>query len=133
MTIKNIKYLFILLAGCIVCCTETSDGCLDTTARNFDVTADDDCCLDLDECCCIYPDLDLEISYKQRAADTLENADTNFDLETFYTLEDSQDSIRIDSFFLFIHQVKPINLTLVDSICVRETIDFTQLDRKSVV
>ena len=128
MTIKDIKYLFILLAGCFFCCTETDDGCLDSTASNFDLTADDDCCLIEEECCCIYPDLKLDLSYKQRAADSLSVPATNFKLGTFYALENEQDSILIDTFELFLSQVKPINFTLADTICVLENIDYTQLN-----
>jgi len=128
MTITNIKYLFILLAACLFCCTETDDGCLDSTASNFDVSADDDCCLVEEECCCTYPDLELELFYKQKASDTLLKSETNFKLETFYALVNSQDSIKIDTFELFISQVKPINLTLVDTICVLESIEYTQLN-----
>ena len=126
MTIKYIKYLFILLAGCLFCCTETDDGCLDATARNFDVTADDDCCIVAEECCCTYPDLQLNLAYKQKAADTLSVSSSNFKLGTFYALENTQDSIAIDTFQLFLSQIKPINFTSLDTICVLETIDFTK-------
>lgn len=128
MTIKDIKYLFILFTGCLFCCTETDDGCLDSSARNFDITADNDCCQVEEECCCTYPDLSLELSYKQRAADSISESDTNFKLETFYAIENSLDSIMIDTFELFLSQVKPINLTLADTICVLENIDYTQLN-----
>jgi hypothetical protein len=128
MSIKYTKYFFIILAACLFYCTETDDGCLDSSASNFDVTADKDCCQVEEECCCTYPNLSLVLFYKQRAADTLSASNTNFKLETFYAIENSADSISIDTFELFISQVKPINLNVTDSICVLESIEYSALN-----
>jgi len=76
--------------------------------------------------CCTYPDLQLNLAYKQKAADTLSVSSSNFKLGTFYALENTQDSIAIDTFQLFLSQIKPINFTSLDTICVLETIDFTK-------
>lgn len=128
MRIKDIKYFFIFLTIYLLSCKAPNDGCLDSTASNFDVEADIDCCDIESECCCTYPDLKLDLSYKLTATDTLSDALTNFKIGTLYPLVNSADSIMIDTFELFVSGFKPINLSLSDTIFVLETIDYSQVD-----
>lgn len=51
------KWLFILLWVVVQGCVEQKEGCLDSNAINFDVSADKDCC-------CEYPKLKLHFSYQ---------------------------------------------------------------------
>lgn len=101
-------------------CTEPTEGCLDITASNFDIEADDDCCLSEEECCCSYPNLVVDLIYRLSEADT---SNTNFELSQYYEIENTTDSIRIDTFQFFITGLRPRSVSGMDSITVRETID----------
>lgn len=58
--------LCVVLTILAVSCYTRKEGCLDTLAANFDVTADDPCGQ-----CCIFPSLSLEVTHN--AGDTLLN------------------------------------------------------------
>jgi len=110
-------------------CTETEEGCIDVLADNFEINADDDCCADTqEECCCTFPDLRLNLFYKGVAADTLSNAASNIRLDTYYPLDNLEDSIRIDSFSLFVSDLTPLDNIASDSLNVMETLEISTVD-----
>lgn len=61
------KYVLIFLSGWLgiatSSCNETTEGCLDATATNFDASADTDCC-------CTYPVLEIRLSYALNSLDS---------------------------------------------------------------
>ena len=118
----DVIFLICLLSILIYSCSEPTEGCIDVSARNFDVSADVDCCRKPPECCCQYPTLSLNLFYKLTGEDTLANMSTNFKLKRYYALQNSTDSIRIDSFHLFISNIRPTDNSLGDSIQTLESI-----------
>lgn len=85
--ILKITILFLLL-GNLSACYEPKTGCLDINATNFDVEADEECCINVDDCCCNYPQLSLSIDHKLYSDST-----DNFNLQTGYTLEANPDQV----------------------------------------
>lgn len=117
--------LMFVLSVCILSrCTDPVEGCLDITSSNFEVDADVDCCRKVDECCCDYPSMTLNLFYKLRAADSLVTiaTNTNFRLGQWYPLENNVDSIRIDTFNLFISNLSPNSSVSNDSVNTLESI-----------
>jgi len=56
-------YRFLILIVCIIAsCVAPKEGCIDTSASNYNAAADSDCCAKVGvACCCTYPQLRLEI------------------------------------------------------------------------
>jgi hypothetical protein len=94
------KYLFVLGMVLWLSCYTRKEGCLDTLAANFDVSADDACTN-----CCVYPKLVLVVDpiLKNGKSDTLSNTlgqkfviqDVRFYVSDF-TLFQKQNSIKIN-------------------------------------
>lgn len=109
-------------------CADPEVGCIDALASNFDLEADQDCCLVEEECCCNFPSLTLNLFYKGTAADTLTQAATNIRLQEYYPLDNLTDSIRFDSFSLFVSNIQVIDNAEVDTLRVIETLELSFLD-----
>ena len=125
----SITILFFCIAAGVTSCTEPEEGCLDVLASNFEIDADSDCCTDdSEECCCNYPSLRLNLFYKGTATDTLSDANTNIRLDTYYPLENLTDSIRIDSFSLFVSELTPIDNNAIDTLRLFESLQIESLD-----
>lgn len=114
-----------------ISCAEPEVGCLDALASNFDIEADQDCCLIEEECCCTFPSMSLNLFYKGTETDTLSDAATNIRLATYYPLENATDSIRIDSFSLFISNLQLISSLDSDTLQLFETLELSFLDSNS--
>lgn len=121
-------FLFGILLFNFYNCAEPAEGCIQIAASNFDVSADIDCCRKEGECCCTFPAMSLNFFYKLNTGDTLANPATNFKIGRYYPLENSLDSIRIDSFQLFVANTRPLNSTLEDSLQVIENIRLLSAD-----
>jgi len=123
------KFILIILSLVgFYACSEPEMGCLDALSSNFDIAADQDCCLRADECCCTYPNLSLDLSYKLTNLDALDDPRTNFKLGDLYPLDNLIDSIQIDTLQFFIYGLKPYNTTLLDSICVTEEMEYNAIN-----
>ncbi len=120
-------FLCSLVLICISC-QELTEGCTDSFASNFSISADEDCCRIEEECCCRYPSLSLNLFYKGRAEDSLSQVSTNIRLGQFYALDNLPDSIRIDSFSLFISNIQVINTADSDSVRLFETLEVSFID-----
>lgn len=131
---KGISLGIFLSSLILICisCQELTNGCTDSFARNFSITADEDCCIVEEECCCAYPSLNLNLFYKGRAADTLSQSSTNIRLDQYYALDNLTDSIRIDSFSLFISNLQVINTTDLDTVRLFETLELSFIDANGV-
>jgi hypothetical protein len=83
LTLECVALTFlIMMTGCL----EPREGCLDPLAENFDVTADKNCC-------CSYPELVLDLSYRV--------AEQNLASSTWYP-NDLGQQFRITSFRIFL-------------------------------
>ena len=120
--------VFIYLVLISISCADPEEGCIDVLARNFDLEADLDCCLVEEECCCTYPSLRLNLFYKGTATDTLGQAATNIRLDQYYPLENLTDSVRIDSFSLFISNLQIISNTEADTLQLIESLELSFID-----
>ncbi len=121
----KLTLILICIAG-FYACSEPDMGCLDALSSNFDLEADQDCCVRADECCCTYPNLSLGITYKLTSQDSLDDPRTNFKLGDCYPLDNLTDSIQIDTLQFFIYGLKPHNSALLDSICVTEIMEYNR-------
>ncbi len=112
-----------LLLLCISClfsnCYQAKEGCLDIAATNFDVEADESCCLE-ETCCCIFPTLSLSISHKLTTDDV-----ENFPLSSPITL-DSTHFFIVENMRFYLTDVKLVNATT--AIGVTDTIDLPLYD-----
>jgi hypothetical protein len=131
---KALSLSIFLCSLVLICfsCQELTNGCTDSFASNFSISADEDCCLIEEECCCTYPSLTLNLFYKGRAADTLSQSSTNIRLGQYYALDNLIDSIRIDSFSLFISNLQAINTTDLDTVRLFETLELSFIDANGV-
>ena len=72
--------LLFLISLFLSSCYEDKSGCLDVTASNFSIEADEDCCEQApgvdDVCCCTYPDMIININHL--------HGDVNVSLNTPY-------------------------------------------------
>jgi len=128
-TLHPITINWVFLVALLFSCTEPEEGCIDVLASNFEINADDDCCADTqEECCCTFPTLRLNLFYKGVATDTLSNASSNIRLDTYYPLDNLGDSIRIDSFSMFVSDLTPFDNIAGDSLSVIEILEITTID-----
>ncbi|MBK9734987.1 MAG: hypothetical protein IPO92_08485 [Saprospiraceae bacterium] len=90
----NLCYLIIGFLSLLSSCYQNKDGCLDTLATNFDVSADNAC-----NKCCIYPSLMLNI--KQMSGDSVYRSDSTLinDIGQKYKISDVR--FYVSSFELF--------------------------------
>ncbi len=127
-SLRNLTLFFFCFVWICLSCADPEIGCIDALARNFDLEADQDCCLVEEECCCTFPSLSLNLFYKGTATDTLTQAATNIRLDEYYPLDNLMDSIRIDSFSLFVSNLQIIDNTELDTVRVIETLELNFLD-----
>ena len=108
--------LLITYCLCLNACQETTKGCLDVRATNFDVTVTQAC----PDNCCIYPYLTLQADYFY---DT-----TKFSLNKKYKIDGVADSIEFLSFQFYLSNFQVITsdnktATVIDSIQISRTND----------
>ena len=113
-----ITYFLLLITYCLFlnACQETTKGCLDVRATNFDVTVTQAC----EDNCCIYPYLTLQADYFY---DT-----TKFSLNKKYKIDGVADSIEFLSFQFYLSNFQLITsdnkiATVIDSIQISRTND----------
>ena len=113
-----IAYYLLLITYCLLinACQETTKGCLDVRATNFDVTVTQAC----EDNCCIYPYLTLQADYFY---DT-----TKFSLNKKYKIDGVADSIEFLSFQFYLSNFQLVTsdnkiATVIDSIQISRTND----------
>ena len=108
--------LLITYCLCINACQETTKGCLDVRATNFDVTVTQAC----EDNCCIYPYLTLQADYFY---DT-----TKFSFNKKYKIDGVADSIEFLSFQFYLSDFQVVTsdnktATVIDSILIARNKD----------
>lgn len=108
--------LLITYCLCINACQETTKGCLDVRATNFDVTVTQAC----EDNCCIYPYLTLQADYFY---DT-----TKFSFNKKYKIDNVADSIEFLSFQFYLSDFQLVTsdnktATVIDSILIARNSD----------
>ena len=113
-----IAYYLLLIAYCLStgACQETTKGCLDVRATNFDVTVTQAC----EDNCCIYPYLTLQADYFY---DT-----TKFSFNKKYKIDGVADSIEFFSFQFYLSDFQVVTsdnktATVIDSILIARNSD----------
>ena len=113
-----ITYYLLPIAYClsIYACQETTKGCLDVRATNFDVSVTQAC----EDNCCSYPYLALQVDHLY---DT-----TKFSLNKKYKIDGVADSIEFLSFQFYLSNFQVITsdnktATVIDSIIIARTND----------
>ena len=113
-----ITYYLLLITYCLLinACQETTKGCLDVRATNFDVTVTQAC----EDNCCIYPYLTLQVDHFY---DT-----TKFSLNKKYKIDGVADSIEFLSFQFYLSNFQLITsdnkiATVIDSIQIARAND----------
>jgi len=128
MTIRIKKKLPSFFWGCLlllICqsCYQSQEGCLDVLATNFDVTADIDCCLEDNVCCCTYPTLNLAIDHKLTADTSL-----NFALGSPLTVDDSSHFFIVDDIKFYLTNLHLVNTTTGEEAGVEDSIELYVID-----
>lgn len=108
--------LLITYCLCLNACQETTKGCLDVRATNFDVTVTQAC----EDNCCIYPYLTLQADYFY---DT-----TKFSFNKKYKIDGVADSIEFLSFQFYLSDFQVVTsdnktATVIDSILIARNSD----------
>ncbi len=108
--------LLITYCLCLNACQETTKGCLDVRATNFDVTVTQAC----EDNCCIYPYLTLQADYFY---DT-----TKFSFNKKYKIDGVADSIEFLSFQFYLSDFQVVTsdnktATVIDSILIARNND----------
>ncbi len=113
-----ITHCLLLITYCLssVACQETTKGCLDVRAINFDVTVTQAC----EDNCCIYPNLTLQADYFY---DT-----TKFSFNKKYKIDNVADSIEFLSFQFYLSDFQLVTsnnkiATVIDSILIARNSD----------
>ena len=118
MLSSPITYYLLLITYCLCinACQETTKGCLDVRATNFDVTVTQAC----EDNCCIYPYLTLQADYFY---DT-----TKFSFNKKYKIDNVADSIEFLSFQFYLSDFQVVTsdnktATVIDSILIARNND----------
>jgi len=110
--------ILVFLIGAFTSCYEPKTGCLDVNAVNFDVEADEECCISEEECCCNYPKLSLSIDPR-----LFPDSTDNFNLETGYTVDENPNQIfQVNDIKFYLTDFQLVNSITGAIASIRETI-----------